>query len=47
MTGFDLRRALRLYAITDRAWLNGRELVPARDFWGEPLFRLQGHALPE
>ena len=26
MTGFDLRRALRLYAITDRAWLNGRSL---------------------
>ena len=26
MTGFDLRRALRLYAITDRTWLNGRSL---------------------
>ena len=30
-----------------RAWLKGREPVPAQDFWGEPLFRLQGHALPE
>ena len=27
MTRFDLRGALRLYAITDRAWLNGRRLA--------------------
>jgi thiamine-phosphate pyrophosphorylase len=31
MTGFDLGRALRLYAITDRTWLDGRALEDVVD----------------
>ena len=31
MTNFDVRAALRLYAVTDRSWLNGRGLAEVVD----------------